>query len=1016
MAPNYESAEEQDYKKVDWTINRNGSDLGRKGAELNSVENHTQKCLDGSNHTCSVPTDVGHKSGAGSNNNLNNTAVEPALLGVVSNDTEPEKVWLYKDPKGIVHGPFTLSQLSKWVCYFPRDLRIWLTFESEENSFLLSEVLQKQPTDFVPPSAGSTGGKSIWAGPGQDRINSNLVTNTSSSPIGYNTVYSSASSGQFAVGSDPIKEDPKPLDATLQLRSLKDAHTFHDQVQHQVSYSSTILSSAGSYAAPSSHDERVPSERFGEWNSCQDNSDMLNPTIAPMKDNCKSNIEHLPDGFTTKDQLQTDSKSNLHKVSALTPQRSERDPAISLSTTSLPEFKAMCQQEHSCWSSAKTTGSHDLKLSIASVNRESCSPTNPVEDRDSSSASAVSVLSGGPACFTQQVPSTCTSNSGKTEATMDQHKACRPDASNAPFNQQPEPKIGSLFSLEPQDVECQYPSLTPKLERKETSINQLGLISVAPEDLATKACVRSSMSFASEPSGPPASEIDSLQPLKERSCLEETNSRDRESVTLMKHLFEDTTLKRNNKVVNPVSAAEGIAISEVLESLTEQSCEKYSIHEAAPLENFVPPSAEEEQPQCSSPIALSPWGEQSYYQGEAVDSSLWGVQDDHGNDVWSMPSPTPALQPSSGLGADGKDTSCTIEAVQGNSAFAETLPTQGEKKMENGNSNASTGLGVPEEVKPKPSAASGPSLDGSTKASGWQPSGSSLEGSTKALGWRPPALSLEGVTNDSGSQPSCPSTQGSTKASGWHRSSSSSDGSRKASGWQAPASTGVSGKDARNRSSTSPEGSRKASGWRRSGSFTQGSAKAYTEGSAKVDGRQRTSKSPEGTRKSSGLHWSGRETSGASEIRKSSSHRATTPIGKQSSDAPRKQGNGDKNSAGWEEALENSREASKRQGNSDKNAGWGEALGSNRSWNTSGSASRGSQGNHHHDRHSQGSDSRRGSSNYPRRSDHHHDYGSGGSSRSSSRGQPQRGVCKFYENGHCWKGSKCQYLHRGSPR
>ncbi|XP_072147250.1 uncharacterized protein [Setaria viridis] len=998
MAPNYESAEEQDYKKaVDWTINRNGSYLGRKGSKSDSVENHTQKCLDGSSDTSSVPTeDVGHKSGAGSNINLNNTAVEPAMLGVVSDDTEPEKVWHYKDPKGNVQGPFTLSQLSKWVTFFPRDLRIWLTFESEENSLLLAEVLQKQQTDFVPHSAVQSGDKSIW----------------------------------FAEGSDPTKEDPKPLAATLPLRSLKDAHTFHGQVQHHVSYSSTILSSAGSDVPTSSHDVRVPRELVGEWNSCRDNGDMWNPTIAPMTDSRKSDVEQHPDGSTMKDQLQTDSMSNSHKVSVRTPQQSERDPATSPSTSSLLDFKAMSQQERD-WSSAINTGAHDPKLSVALVKPESCSPTNPVEDRDSSSASAVSIQSGAPVCLPQPVPSTSNPNSSETEATMNQHKACRPDALNAPFHQHPEPKTGPLVSSKPQDVECEYPSPTPKLERKETSMNQSGSTSIASEDLATKTCVHSSMSFVSELSGPPASEIDSLQSLKERSCLEKRNSRDRESITQMKHVFDETTVKRNSKLVNPVSDAEGIAVSDVLESLTEQSCEKYNTREAVPLENFVPASAEEEQPQCSSPIALSPWGEPSYYQGEAVDSALWGVQDDPSNDMWSMSSPTPALQPSSGLGADGKDTSCIIEeviAVQGNSAFVETVPTQGEKKMEQGNSSATTGPGVPEEVKPKPSAASGPSLDGSTKASGWQPSGSSLEGSAKASGWRPPALSLEGVTNDSGSQPSCPSTQGSAKASGWQRSSSSPDGSRKASGWQAPgSSTEGSAKAAWHRSSTSPEGGRKASGWQRSASFTQGSTKASgwqpsgssTEGCAKGDGWQRTSSSPEGTRKSSGLHWSGRErskvnsTSGASENRKSSSHQATTPTGRHSLEVPKRQGNGDKSTSVWEEALGNSREASKRQGSNDKNGGWGEAIGSNRSWHSSsGNAGRGSQGSHHHDRHSHGSESRRGSSNNPRRSDHRHDYGNGGSSRSSSRGQPQKGVCKYYQNGNCWKGFKCQFQHR----
>ncbi|XP_062200991.1 uncharacterized protein LOC133903589 [Phragmites australis] len=1006
MAADYECAEEQDYKKaVDWTINRNGPDLlfpGRKGTKLNSVENHTQKCLNASGHTSSPPTEgTSHRSGAGSDINLNNTAVEGASLsppGVVSSDAEPEKVWHYKDPSGNVHGPFTLLQLSKWASYFPRDLRIWLTFESEENSLLLTEVLPKQQKDLVQPTAVTTSG--------QDRINSNFVANNSSSPIGYNVVYPSELSSQSAESSDPTKEGPKLLGGTLPSKPLKDARSLHGQVQHQVNYSCTIPSSAGSYGPPGSHDEGVPRKQVGEWNSCQDNGGMWSPTILPMNHSRKCNAEQHPDGCTMKDQLQNDSKSNLlagsvgnlnsrmdsgsQKASVLTPQQSARDPAPSRSTTSLSEFKTVCHQEDSCWSSGKNAGPHDdLQLSIALVKPESCLLANPVEDRDSSSASGVPSKSGAPACLPQPVLSISNSNSSKTEVTMNQHKTCHPDASNEPFDQHPELKSEPVFSSKTEDLECEYPSPTPKLERKETSMNP-------PEDSATKTCVHSSISLVSETSGTPVGKIDSLQPLEETSCLEERHLRDRD--TQAEQLNEESTaLKRNSIVVNPVSDAEGIAVSDVLESLTEQDCEKYSIHGAAPLEKFVPASAEEEQPQCSSPIALSPWGEPCYYQGEAVDSALWGVQDDPSNDMWSMPSPTPALQPSSGLGADGKDASCIIQeviATRGNSAFVETLPTQGEKKMEQGNPTASTGSGVPEQVKPKPSAASGPSLDGSTKASGWQTSDSSLEGSAKPSGWKPPSLSLEGITEDSGWQPSgssveggvkgsgCQpsgSTEGSTKGSGWQQSSSSPNGSRKASGWQRSSSSPDGSRKASGwqRSSTSPEGSRKASGWQQSGSSTQGIEK--------VSGRQLTSSSPEGSRKTSGWHSSVREsskvnsTSGANENRKSSSnHQATTPTAKHSSEAPKRHGNSDKNIT----------------------AGWGEALGSNKGcYPSAGNASRGSQGSHHHDR------------NHSRRPDHRHDHGTGGSSR-SSRGQSQRGVCKFYENGHCRKGSTCQYLHR----
>lgn len=54
-----------------------------------------------------------------------------------------------------------------------------------------------------------------------------------------------------------------------------------------------------------------------------------------------------------------------------------------------------------------------------------------------------------------------------------------------------------------------------------------------------------------------------------------------------------------------------------------------------------------------------------------------------------------------GLGADGKDASCIIEevmAAQGSNTFVETLVKQGDTKMQQGNSSASTASGALEEV------------------------------------------------------------------------------------------------------------------------------------------------------------------------------------------------------------------------------------------------------------------------------------------------------------------------------
>ncbi|KAG8092251.1 hypothetical protein GUJ93_ZPchr0012g19510 [Zizania palustris] len=711
MHPNYESAEELDAKKADDWTSKNGYDLifvGRKGIESNPVPNHAQKCFDTNRHkTVSVPTEgVTHRPGAEGNINLhsingqdipetsinlNNIACEAASLsssGNISSDVEPEKVWHYKDPSGNVQGPFTLLQLSKWAAYFPRDLRIWLTFEGEDNSLLLSEVLSKQQKDFIQLASVIDNNKSTQAGVGKDRINSSLVENNSPSPIGYNVIYSSRLPSPSADCSASCTEGPNHLGGTLPVmtswKPLKDAQTLHVQAQHQANYSCTILPSAGSYGSAGSHDECSPRDNIGEWNNCQDRGGMWSLTTPRTT---QSNLEHHPDSSTKMKQHQNDSKSNSlagsaenlnsqmnfgsQKVHIPTPQQSERALATSLSTSRPSELKTSVKQEASCWSSiADPPIARDkLQFSIASTKPESCSSaTHSIEHRDSSSASLAFNQSGALAYSPQLAPASC--NLSKIMETMNQRKSCEPDASYLPANKLPKPEVDPVLSPDTENFEHTYPSPTPKLDMKEPSKNLS--TSVAPEDSATKAHRQSSISFASETPSLPSGKIVGLQPPKETSYLGKRDLKTEQPKQ------ESTTSKRKNIAANPISDTEAI-VADVLESLSES----YNLRVEIPSENFTPATAEEEQPQCSSPIALSPWGERSYYQGEAVDSALWGVQDDQSNDMWSLSSPTPTLQPSSGPGADAKDASCVIEVIvaQGNSAV-ETSPAPLEKKIE----------------------------------------------------------------------------------------------------------------------------------------------------------------------------------------------------------------------------------------------------------------------------------------------------------------------------------------------
>jgi hypothetical protein len=547
---------------ADWTINRSGSDVlfpERKVAKSNPMENHTQKSLNASGHRSSpLVEDMAYRSEAVIN--LNGTAVETASLpssGAVLSDIEPVKVWHYKDPSGNIQGPFTLLQLSKWASYFPNDLRIWLIFESEKNSFLLSEVLQKQQNDFVLPSAVTTDDKLIRIGTGQDGTNCGLVPNNSSFPTGYNVVHSSGLSCHSTQLSDPTEGGSSVLCGTLLSRSLKDSQNFHGLVQHQVNYSCTIPSST----TPTCHDERAPRKQVVEWNHRQDTGSMWSPTVSIMNHGFKSNVEPHPhpDGYTMKDQLQNDSNgilpvgsveslnsrmdSGLRKVSVLTMQQSGRDPAASLTTKSPSEF--ICKEEDTRWRSSTNADTHDnLQLSIALAKPEVCSPTNPVEDRDSSSASDVPNQLGVPVCL-PQIPSMSTTSSSKT-VTINQHNKSLTDASSKPYDQHSELNNDAVFSSNThQDRECEYLSPTPKLERKQTSMKQSGSTSVAPKDSGTKTCLHSSISFVSEP--PPAAKTGSLQSLSQTSCLEERHLSDRDTTTQKGQLNEhNITLKKMN--------------------------------------------------------------------------------------------------------------------------------------------------------------------------------------------------------------------------------------------------------------------------------------------------------------------------------------------------------------------------------------------------------------------------------------------------------------------------------------
>ncbi|XP_039036141.1 zinc finger CCCH domain-containing protein 19-like [Hibiscus syriacus] len=77
----------------------------------------------------------------------------PPSTGVTSQINESEKMWHYQDPSGKVQGPFSMVQLRKWsnTGYFPADLKIWKTNETQDDSILLNDALARKFQKDPPP-------------------------------------------------------------------------------------------------------------------------------------------------------------------------------------------------------------------------------------------------------------------------------------------------------------------------------------------------------------------------------------------------------------------------------------------------------------------------------------------------------------------------------------------------------------------------------------------------------------------------------------------------------------------------------------------------------------------------------------------------------------------------------------------------------------------------------------------------------------------------------------------------
>jgi hypothetical protein len=476
-------------------VNRTRADTSvsrRKSFFLNSVPNPIQKIAGANNHPKNLSIEStmwGLRTGRKFENfhHTNGTDVPTpspmceagsvsSSVRTMSSETEPEKVWHYKDPSGNVQGPFTLLQLSKWTSYFPCDLRVWLTFESEERSLLLTEVLSKQQTVFNQTTSVITGTKATSAGM-EGNKNSPSVDINDLSPD-YSMLNSSlvtVQSNKYSVLERQSVNSPEDC-LSLSTKSVQpnDVHTLNSQVQCHTKHSVFVQSRGSPYGLTDLHHDGAHGGCSGEFNHHHSSAVLRSSITVQMNCNGKSNVgSHHHNQHASWSENQNDSKNSSQGVSMKDlpknlPTRVGKDAPSAVFAWSPSESRTASSQHDGSCSATNPSFFDEHHSSIASAKPKSCAPATPVEDRGSSSPSGMlSHSERVPIGIPRSAPSASACDMCKIEENMSQQRTVDTDISNASVTQSPESKIFSISSPDNQVIDREFPSPTPRPENKE---------------------------------------------------------------------------------------------------------------------------------------------------------------------------------------------------------------------------------------------------------------------------------------------------------------------------------------------------------------------------------------------------------------------------------------------------------------------------------------------------------------------------------------------------------------------